>query len=158
LEAKIEAVHRGDFSVASELGLPEDHALSLLGASIVDMATALSEAKARREQQEQRLERQLYVIQSQAAAIAELSCPVIEVWGGVLTLPIVGTMSSERATSMTRNLLEVVARLDTELVIVDLTGVHDLGTEGCDHILRMARCVGLLGSRCAISEIGRAHV
>jgi hypothetical protein len=45
-------------------------------------------------------------IAQQRATISELQTPVIQVWEGILALPIVGTVDTARAQDMTEALLE----------------------------------------------------
>ena len=45
-------------------------------------------------------------ISQQRAAISELQTPVIEVWDGILALPIIGSVDTARAQEMNEALLE----------------------------------------------------
>jgi anti-anti-sigma regulatory factor len=85
-------------------------------------------------------------IESQRATIEALSTPVIEVWDGILTLPLLGHFTSERAGRMTEQLLEAVTRTRARHVILDLTGIAVLDTTTGDHLLRVIAAVGLLGA------------
>lgn len=123
----------------------------------------LGELEAAREQREQaleeirvanqELEQKLAMIERQALAIEQLSTPIIDIWDDVLTLPVVGLMDASRATDMAEKLLHRVVEVRARWVLVDLTGVHtvDLGT--ADHLLRLARSVRMIGSRCIVTGI-----
>ncbi len=162
LESTIAAVRRGETDVEVTSDYPPDHPIGALAAAVSETILALASSKRARELQEIELETRIQTIRDQQAAILELSSPVIEVWRGVLTLPIVGTVDSSRATTMTSNLLEAVSRTNAGLAIIDVTGVHSIAADVCDHILRMARCVRLIGSDCALSgmrpEVARTIV
>ncbi len=162
LERSIAAVRQGEVDVEVAIDYPPDHPVGALAAAISETITALAKTKHERELQEIELETRIRTIRDQQAAILELSSPVIEVWRGVLTLPIVGTVDASRATAMTSNLLEAVSRTNAGLAIIDVTGVHGIAADVCDHILRMARCVRLIGSECALSgmrpEVARTIV
>jgi rsbT co-antagonist protein RsbR len=151
LEANLASVRLGALDVHVEREFPDEHPLGALASAIAETVVALRGSKAEREQQELELELRIRTIRDQQAAILELSSPVIEVWRGVLTLPIVGTLDAARAATMTSNLLEAVSRKDARLAIIDVTGMHNVGADVCDHILRMGRCVALIGARCALS-------
>jgi rsbT co-antagonist protein RsbR len=84
-------------------------------------------------------------------AIDELSTPMIQVWEGVLALPIVGVVDSNRATQMMNSLLETIQAKRTRIAVLDLTGVRTLDSSTIDHLFRMVRAAALLGSRCVIS-------
>ena len=153
LEAGISAVRAGDLETSVELEFAADHPLGALAQAINEMTVALGAAKVARLLQESELEERLLTIQQQNAAIQELSSPVIEVWPGVLTLPVMGYIDAERATNMTTSLLEQVVRRRASLAIIDMTGMNGVGAEVLDHIMRMARCVKLLGAGCGVSGV-----
>lgn len=157
IERAIDAIRRGAVEQEVEVPFDADHPIGALAEAVNDMAAALRQTLAVRHANEQELEHRLSMIERQRAAIAELSSPVIEVWQGVLTLPVIGPVDPERATAMTSTLLDAVARVRADFVIVDVTGMHGVGAEVTDHLIRLVRCVGLLGSRCAISGM-RADV
>ena len=85
-------------------------------------------------------------IEAQKATIQALSTPVIEVWDGILTLPLLGHFTAERASAMTSELLEAVVRTRARYAIIDLTGIAVIDTHTGDHILRIVSAVGLLGA------------
>jgi rsbT co-antagonist protein RsbR len=89
----------------------------------------------------------------QQAAIRELSTPIIEVWTGVLCLPVVGVVDSQRSAEMTETLLEMIVTKQARTAIVDITGIDVMDTKTADHFIKMARAVRLLGAECVISGI-----
>lgn len=92
-------------------------------------------------------------IRRQQDTISELSTPIIEVWPGVLTLPVVGHIDERRAGEMTERLLLRVTALRARHVILDLTGVARLDAATADHMLRILRAVPLLGGQTMITGI-----
>jgi hypothetical protein len=66
----------------------------------------LREALAETEVANRELAAKLATIEMQQAAIRDLSTPIIEVWAGVLCLPVVGIVDSQRSAEMTETLLE----------------------------------------------------
>ncbi|HBL26238.1 MAG TPA: sigma-b regulator rsbr [Acidobacteria bacterium] len=120
----------------------------------------LSEAKqqteralVRVESANRELEAKLETIEMQQAAIRELSTPIIEVWTGVLCLPVVGVVDSQRSAEMTETLLEMIVAKQARTAIVDITGIDVMDTKTADHFIKMARAVRLLGAECVISGI-----
>lgn len=118
-----------------------------------DMIRSLARETARTVDYQRELEDKIATIEKQKLAIAELSTPVMEVWDGVLCLPIVGVMDTARSAEMTTSLLEAVAEKGTRCCIIDLTGVEVMDTATADHFIRMARAVNLLGSECVLTGI-----
>lgn len=93
------------------------------------------------------------VIERQREEMLELSTPVVELWDKILTLPLIGTLDSLRAQEVMENLLEAIVRLQTEVVILDITGVQTVDTQVAQHLLRTASAVRLMGAQCIISGI-----
>jgi rsbT co-antagonist protein RsbR len=100
------------------------------------------------------LQAKLSTIEQQRQTIQELSTPIIDLWEGVLTLPIVGVIDTQRALEMTERLLARIVESGAERVIIDLTGVELVDTMTADHIGKMTRSAALLGADCIITGIG----
>jgi rsbT co-antagonist protein RsbR len=116
----------------------------------------LQGALARAEISNRELEARLETIERQQAAIRELSTPLIEVWSGVLCLPVVGIVDSVRSAEMTEALLEAIVNKQARIAIIDITGIDAMDTKTADHFIKMAKSVRLLGSECILSGINPA--
>jgi len=114
---------------------------------------ALTEALTKHEAANRELEAKLETIERQQAAIRELSTPIIEVWAGVLCLPVVGIVDSQRSAEMTETLLEMIVAKQARTAIVDITGIDVMDTKTADHFIKMAKAVRLLGADCTLSGI-----
>ena len=100
-----------------------------------------------------RLREQRTMIERQRSSIQELSTPVLEVDDGVLALPIIGVLDSARMESVTERLLDAIATLHADCVILDVTGVELVDTQTADHLIRITRSVRLMGARCVLTGI-----
>lgn len=136
-----------------DLHYPETHPVGALTLSLNEMIASLGEARAKSEQYSRELQEQIAAIEAQEAAIAELSTPILEVWEGVLCMPIVGIVDSVRTAEMARTLLNTIVQAKATLVLLDITGIQVMDTRVVDHFLRMARSIRLLGSRCVLSGV-----
>ncbi len=143
----------GDYSTRLELPAEEAGPLRALFEGINLMIESLSEEKERSDTYQSELEEKLRTIESQRLAIAELSTPIMQVWDGVLCLPIVGVMDTARSAEMTQSLLRAVVELKTRCCIVDITGIEVMDSSTADHFMRMARAVALLGAECMLTGI-----
>jgi rsbT co-antagonist protein RsbR len=144
----------GDYT--SRLILPGencDPSLRSLFEGINEMILSLEQEKARSDAYQRELEEKLGTIEKQRIAIQELSTPIMEVWDGVLCLPVVGVMDTARSAEMTESLLNAVVEKKTRCCIIDITGIEVMDTGTADHFMRMARAVGMLGSRCVLTGI-----
>lgn len=110
------------------------------------MAGSLSDVTARK-RTEATLREQIETIQRQHEAIRELSAPIIEVWDGVLTVPVLGTLDRDRAAALMDALLAAVARTHCRRAIIDLTGVAAMDEATAEHLIRLVRAVQLLGAQ-----------
>jgi rsbT co-antagonist protein RsbR len=138
----------------------EKDEFSELETAFVIFVRELGEAKAelnrtlaQQEAINRELEGKLETIEMQQAAIRELSTPIIEVWAGVLCLPVVGIVDSQRSAEMTETLLETIVQKQARMAIVDITGIDVMDTKTADHFIKMARAVRLLGAECIVSGI-----
>lgn len=93
------------------------------------------------------------IIAEQHAQILRLSAPIVPLYSGVLLLPIVGALSQERSALILESLLESIARQRTEVVIIDVTGMHAECDDVAGQIARAARAAALLGARVIVVGI-----
>ena len=93
------------------------------------------------------------VIARQSQEIAELSTPVVKLWDGVLALPLIGTLDSQRTQVVMENLLQSIVDHAAEIAIIDITGVPTVDTLTAQHLLRTVAAARLMGADCIISGI-----
>ena len=107
-----------------------------------------------RDRSVQELEEKLDIIARQQAAIQALSTPIIQIWDGVLAVPVVGAVDGERASRMMEKLLETIIQTKSRHAILDVTGVETVDADTADNFVRLIRGVQLLGAQGIISGIG----
>jgi rsbT co-antagonist protein RsbR len=144
-------VASGDYETRLKVDPNDRSPLASLYAAINEMITSLSMEQEKSLAYQRELEEKLATIEQQRAAIRDLSTPIMEVWEGVLCLPIVGVMDTVRSTEMTATLLRAVAEKNTRCAIIDITGIEVMDTRTVDHFIRMAKAVRLLGADCALT-------
>lgn len=141
----------GDYTTRLELKEGDTSPLASLYAGINDMIAALGLEQEKNQQYQQELEAKLATIERQRIAIQELSTPIMEVWDGVLCVPVVGLMDTARSSEMTSALLRAVVDKSAKCAIIDITGIDVMDTRTVDHFVRMAKAVRLLGSECVLT-------
>lgn len=99
------------------------------------------------------LDTKLELIQHQHQQILDLSAPILDLWEGVLILPVIGTFTAERAATVAERLLAAVVQRRARFVLVDLTSAGDLESSSAEYIVRMTRAVRLLGSRTLLTGL-----
>lgn len=95
---------------------------------------------------ENELRIQLDQIAAQQKVIRDLSTPIIEVWDGVLTLPMVGTVDSVRTAEVMDSLLRQIVEKRASFAILDLTGVEVVDTQVASHLVGLITAIRLLGA------------
>lgn len=86
-------------------------------------------------------------LDSQQQSILALSTPIIQVWDGVLVLPLIGHLDEQRLQTLTENLLLALQEQKARFAVLDLTGISELGAQAAQRILRVAHAVRLLGAQ-----------
>jgi rsbT co-antagonist protein RsbR len=93
------------------------------------------------------------LIRRQQEEMMELSTPVVQLWDGVLALPLIGTLDSARTQVVMESLLEQIVRTSSTIAIIDITGVPTVDTLVAQHLLKTVAAARLMGAECIISGI-----
>jgi len=93
------------------------------------------------------------VIARQQEEMLELSTPVVQLWDGILALPLIGTLDSGRTQVVMENLLQEIVKVEAEIAIIDITGVPTVDTLVAQHLLKTVSAARLMGADCIISGI-----
>jgi len=93
------------------------------------------------------------VIARQQQEMLELSTPVVQLWGGILALPLIGTLDSARTQIVMENLLTKIVETGAAIAIIDITGVPTVDTLVAQHLLKTVAAARLMGAECVISGI-----
>jgi rsbT co-antagonist protein RsbR len=123
-----------------------DGAVTHLCALLRDVTESIEQAQTITAAQEE--------IAAQRATIESLSSPVVQVWHGILTMPLVGTIDSHRSMRITANLLEVISQQRARCVILDITGVPIVDTQVAQHLIQTAQACRLLGCEVVLVGVG----
>lgn len=139
-----------DFTVRAESSAPEIQKLSLMLNFLLDSTRrSLEEVR----QKNQQLATQLETIEQQRRAIQELSTPILQLWEGILVLPVIGFVDSVRSQQMMERLLEGIVERQARHVIIDVTGVAVMDTQTADYFTKIFNSVRLLGAQCMLTGI-----
>jgi rsbT co-antagonist protein RsbR len=96
--------------------------------------------------------REELIIRQQQEMI-ELSTPVIQLWKGVLALPLIGTLDSNRTQVVMETLLQRIVETGSAIAIIDITGVPTVDTMVAQHLMKTVAAARLMGTECMISGI-----
>lgn len=92
-------------------------------------------------------------ISRQQLEMIELSTPVVQLWTGILALPLIGTLDSARTQVVMENLLSKIVETGSQVAIIDITGVPTVDTLVAQHLLKTVAAARLMGADCIISGI-----
>lgn len=93
------------------------------------------------------------VILRQTDEITEISTPVIQIWDGILALPIIGTLDSARTQVVMENLLQKIVETGSSIAILDISGVPAVDSLVAQHLIKTVSATRLMGAECIISGI-----
>ncbi|MHA6253010.1 RsbT co-antagonist protein RsbRA [Oceanobacillus sp. CAU 1775] len=93
------------------------------------------------------------IVSLQRMALQELSAPLIPVMDGITIMPLIGTIDTERAKLIMENLLQGTINHNSEVVLIDITGVPVVDTMVAHHIIQAVEAVHLIGAECILVGI-----
>lgn len=93
-----------------------------------------------RRQAEEKLKRQAQEIFDMAAV------PIVQVWEGIVLVPLIGTFDSERTQQLMEKLLHRVTDSGSSVALLDITGVPTIDTQTAQHLIETVSAVRLLGA------------
>ena len=93
------------------------------------------------------------VITRQQEEMLELSTPVVKLWEGVLALPLIGTLDSARTQVVMESLLSAIVETNSQIAIIDITGVPTVDTLVAQHLIKTITAARLMGADCYLSGI-----
>ncbi len=110
----------------------------------------------RKRAEAERARLQQKVIEAQQQALKELSTPIIPVMEGIIIMPLIGSIDTERAREITRAMLSGITKYRAQVVILDITGVSVVDSGVADHLNKTIQAARLKGSRTIVTGISDA--
>jgi rsbT co-antagonist protein RsbR len=134
-----------------------EHELAELQADVGKFESRVVLAEAlRREASEkiaEELKEKVELLERKEQAIRALSTPIIDIWDGVLVLPLIGTLNAARTATLMENLLIKVISSNASHAILDLTGVDEIDAQTVEHLLKISLAVKLLGAEVLLTGL-----
>lgn len=93
------------------------------------------------------------IIRRQQKDIMEMSTPVIKIWDGVLSVPLIGTLDSARTQIVMEGLLQKIVETNAKVAILDITGVPTVDTQTAQQLMKTVSAARLMGAECIVSGI-----
>src|SRR5258708_33012205 len=92
-------------------------------------------------------------IRVQQEAIQELPTPVLPFRAGLLIVPIIGLIDSQRARQLTEQLLGSIRTNRAKVVVIDITGVQSVDSKVANHMVQTVEAARLMGARVIIAGV-----
>ncbi len=93
------------------------------------------------------------IVSQQSRALLELSTPIMKLWEGIILLPMVGVIDTQRARQLIERLLSAIVKFEAEVAILDLTGVPVVDTQVARHLIKTVNAATMLGCQPLITGI-----
>jgi PAS domain S-box-containing protein len=93
-------------------------------------------------------------IRKQAQEIIEMgSVPVVQLWDGIVLVPLIGTLDSQRTQQLMDRLLNRVVETGSPVALLDITGVPAIDTQTAQHLIEAVAAVRLLGADVVLTGV-----
>ncbi len=135
------ALHKDGHEIPVEISLsPLETADSMV------MISSIRDISERREAEDR--------IRKQQQALLEMATvPVVQVWDGIVMVPLIGTLDSQRAQQLMERLLKRVSETLSPVALVDITGVPTVDTQTAQHLIETISAVRLLGAEVVLTGV-----
>jgi PAS domain S-box-containing protein len=85
--------------------------------------------------------------------IEEVSTPVVPVWRGVLILPIIGSLDTERMQRATEAAMSEVMRTNAHSCIIDITGARIVDSHAVSNLSNLVSALKLIGAEAIVTGV-----
>ena len=92
-------------------------------------------------------------LQASQKVILEMSTPVIQVWKGILVLPLIGILDSHRAHQARETLLNRIIQDEAKMIIIDITGVPIVDSVVAKYLAQTCAAIRLIGAEGILTGI-----
>ena len=82
-----------------------------------------------------------------------VSTPMVQVCPKVLALPLLGVVDDHRAEQIMGVVLKRITETQSQLILLDVTGVSSMDTHVTNLMVRAIRVASLLGAQCVLTGI-----
>jgi PAS domain S-box-containing protein len=93
-------------------------------------------------------------IRKQNQEILEMAAvPVVQIWDGIVLVPLIGTLDSQRTQQLMERVLNRVTETNSPVALLDITGVPSVDTQTAQHLIETTAAVRLLGAEVILTGV-----
>jgi rsbT co-antagonist protein RsbR len=93
-------------------------------------------------------------IRQQARDILEMATvPVVQVWEGILLVPLIGMLDSARTQQLMERLLQRITETGSPVALLDITGVPAIDTQTAQHLTDTIKAVRYVGADVVLTGV-----
>jgi anti-anti-sigma regulatory factor len=93
-------------------------------------------------------------LRRQSNEILEMATvPIVRIWEGILLVPLIGTLDSQRTQQLMERLLHRITETMSQVALLDITGVPTIDTQTAQHLIETISAVRLLGAEPILTGI-----
>jgi PAS domain S-box-containing protein len=79
--------------------------------------------------------------------------PVVQVWDGILLVPVIGMLDSSRTQQLMEKLLQRLTDTGSPVALLDITGVPTIDTQTAQHLIETVKAVRFLGAEVVLTGV-----
>ncbi|MBN1581207.1 MAG: STAS domain-containing protein [Anaerolineae bacterium] len=113
-------------------------------------ADELEEVAREREQLVFRLQKTTQEQEQLLVTMRKISAPVLPLFKGLIVMPLVGQLDSERTALLLDDMLRGIRAYDADYVLLDVTGVPSMSSASAQNLLQAVNGARMLGSECKL--------
>jgi rsbT co-antagonist protein RsbR len=93
-------------------------------------------------------------LRQQSREILEMATvPVVQVWEGILLVPLIGMLDSVRTQQLMERLLQRITDTNSPVAVLDITGVPTIDTQTAQHLIETIKAVHYIGAEVVLTGV-----
>ena len=93
-------------------------------------------------------------IEQQRREILEMATvPVVQVWDGIILVPLIGMLDSERTQQLMERVLQRLTETASPVALIDITGVPAIDTQTAQHLIETIKAVRFVGADVVLTGV-----
>jgi PAS domain S-box-containing protein len=93
-------------------------------------------------------------IRQQSREVLEMATvPVVQVWEGILLVPLIGMLDSGRTQQLMERLLHRLTETASTVAVLDITGVPTIDTQTAQHLIETIKAVRYIGAEVVLTGV-----